>query len=149
MAGQRAGTLMTAEEHMKNQLVVFRGGHTPEVLMNGRPEGFLALLDWLEDPADALECRGVSWDGAPAVTALVWCSTDSPGLTIRVHDRTLRFEGAGAAIDWMEGEVERLLADGREGVGHHLEHYPGHMVLSDVSVPLILSIEAETGGGFS
>lgn len=140
---------MTAEEHVKSQLVVSRGGRAPEVLMNGRREDFLALLDWLEDPADALQCRGVSWDGETAATALIWCPTDTPGLTIRVHDGTLRFEGAGEALDWMEGEVERVLTDVREGVGHHLEHYPGHMVLSDTSVPLILSIEAGTGGGLS
>ena len=62
MASQRAGTLMTTEERVKNQLVVFRGGHTPEVLMNGRPEGFLALLNWLEDKARHLGCAALTLD---------------------------------------------------------------------------------------
>lgn len=125
-----------------DQLTVSRSTGRAEVFVQGSRARFSALLDWLADPVGVFACGGVALEGAPAVTAFVWQSRDTGPLLVRLHDGTLRFEGTEEARSWLAEDVAFLLADGREGVGLRIEHYPGHPVLSERSVPLVLAIEA-------
>ena len=120
--------------------VVIQSAAIPEVLINGTRNGFAELLNWLGNPVDRYPCRCVEQEGLPPITAFVWCQTAASRLTVEVRDETLRFEGAEETRTWFAEMVEFLLADDREWVGHHIEYYPGHPVLSEDSVPLILGL---------
>ncbi|RRD06223.1 hypothetical protein EII34_03615 [Arachnia propionica] len=121
-------------------LVVEQCAASSEVLINGTRDGFTELLDWLGNPVGRHPCQGVDQEGVPPITAFVWRETTASGLTVEVRDGTLCFKGAEEARAWLAEMVEFLLADGREWVGMHVEHYPGHPYLSEDSVPLVLGL---------
>ena len=83
-------------------------------------------------------------EDVPPIIGFVWRSIDASILTIKVHDGTLCFEGAGEERSWLAEMVEFLLADGRESTGLHVEHYPGHPALSENSAPLVLALTSQT-----
>ena len=93
-------------------LVVTQDPNTPQVLIEGGRESLSALVDWLGNPVEALECTSTPQEGAPAITAFVWHPAGTDRLTIRVHDGALRLEGTAEALMWM-AEVVEIPAGGR------------------------------------
>ena len=135
---------MSTDKPMTNRLILARNAILPEIFIQGTREGFLQLINWLSNPVDMLPCNCEQQEGVPPITGFAWCSPDASGLAIKVHDGTLCFEGAGEAQSWLAEMVEFLLADSRETTGLHVEHYPGHPVLSENSAPLVLALTSQT-----
>ena len=135
---------VSTDKHTTNRLVIVRNTILPEVFIHGTREGFLELLNWLGNPVDMLPCNCEQQEDVPPIIGFVWRSIDASILAIKVHDGTLCFEGAGEERSWLAEMVEFLLADGRESTGLHVEHYPGHPVLSENSAPLVLALTSQT-----
>ena len=134
---------MTAERQTKSQLVLTQNSLFPQVLIDGDRDSFLEMLDWLSNPADKLPCTPTTQGNFPPLYALSWRFTEADSLTIEVRDDMLCFKGPDKARSWLQETVQFLLDDGREHVGMHVEHYPGHPYLSEDSVPLILTIDPQ------
>jgi hypothetical protein len=135
---------VSTDKHTTNRLVIARNTILPEVFIHGTREGFLELLNWLGNPVGMLPCNCEQQEDVPPIIGFVWRSIDASILAIKVHDGTLCFEGAGEERSWLAEMVEFLLADGRESTGLHVEHYPGHPVLSEDSAPIVLALTSQT-----
>ena len=135
--------LMTTKRHMKSQLILTQNSTFPEVLIDGSRESFLEMLDWLSNPADKLPCTPTAQGNFPPIYALEWRSASVDKLIVEVRDETLYFKGPEKTRSWLADTVQFLLDDGREHVGMHVKHYPGHPYLSEDSVPLILTLDPQ------
>ena len=135
--------LMTTKRHMKSQLILTQNSTFPEVLIDGSRESFLGMLDWLSNPADKLPCTPTTQGNFPPIYALEWRSASVDKLIVEVRDETLYFKGPEKTRSWLQETVQFLLDDGREHVGMHVEHYPGHPYVSKDSVPLILTLDPQ------
>lgn len=135
--------LMTAERQTKSQLVLTQNSTFPEVLIDGDRGSFLGMLDWLSNPADSLPCTPTTQGNFPPPCALAWRFAEVDSLTVEVCDDMLCFNGSDKARCWLQETVQLLLDDGREHVGMHVEHYPGHPYVSKDSVPLILTLDPQ------
>ncbi|QPL06039.1 MULTISPECIES: hypothetical protein [Actinomyces] len=134
---------MTTERRTKSQLALTQESTFPQVLIDGDRESFLEMLDWLSNPVDKLRCNPTTQGDFPPIYALAWRSASFDKLIVEVRDETLCLKGPEKTRSWLVDTVQFLLDDGREYVGMHVEHYPGHPYLSEDSVPLVLTLDPQ------
>ena len=108
-------------------------------------EGFLELLNWLGNPVGMLPCNCEQQEDVPPIIGFVWRSIDASILAIKVHDGHFVLREQVRSRSWPGGRwSSSYWLTAAESTGLHVEHYPGHPVLSENSAPLVLALTSQT-----